>query len=132
MSAPAARRLLAGLGLLCLITGYLVAWPASGALIGLAAAIGLVLVLGRPKQTDLAARAAAACEDPDLMTIWEVAELARTPAKTVVLALHRDGVPRADRLGWRARLPVPMTEIRYQRADITRWLATQHKGPVAN
>lgn len=120
-------RLLAAAGLLSLISGYLTPRPASVILFNLGVLITVVLVVVRPRESDLAAQASAACDDPDLMTAWEAAEVAGEAAKTVVLALDRDGVPRADRLGWRAKLPVPMTRIRYRRADIARWLSTRRE-----
>jgi len=125
MSAVRTRRLLASASLIALLCAYLAPWPASAILFGLGLLIAIALLVRRPTQADLAARASETCESPDLMTIWEVAEASGADVNAVLLALERDGVPRADRLGWRARLPVPMTQIRYRRTDVARWLSAQ-------
>lgn len=122
MSAVGTRRLLASASLIALLGAYLTAWPASAILLGLGLLIAILLLARRPTQADLAAQASESCESPDLMTVWEVAEASGANVNAVLLALERDGVPRADRLGWRARLPVPMTQVRYRRADVAGWL----------
>lgn len=112
-------------GLLSFIAAVLSPWPASIILFCLGVLIAVVLVLLRPKESDLVAQAAEACDDPDLMTVWDVADVSDAPVKAIVLALERDGVPRADRHGWRARLPVAVDRIRYRRADVARWMSAR-------
>lgn len=132
MNAIGVRRSLAIAGLLSLIAGYFTTSPISFILFGLGALLVGILLARRRQESDLAAQASEARGDPSLMTVWEVAEAAGAPAKKIVLALERDGVPRADRLGWRARLPTSMIRIRYWRTDIERWLNTRQENPAAS
>ena len=126
MSSTRTRRLLASASLASLIAAYLTPAPTSVILLGLGLLLAIALMLWRRKEPDLAAQALEVCDNPDLMTVWEVSEASGLPTKTVVLALSRDEVPRADRVGWRARLPVPITQIRYRRTDIARWLGSRN------
>jgi hypothetical protein len=127
MNAVRARRILGAGGVLSLISSGFTPWPISLILFGLGVLIVAVLVVRRPSESDLARQASEACDDPGLMTVWEVAEVADMPRKAVVLALDRDGISRADQRGWRAMLPIPITQIRYRCADVDRWLSTRQE-----
>lgn len=119
------------MGLLSLVIGFVAPWPMSPILIVLGIVIAITLFLTGSNEAELAAQARNANDDPDLMTVWEVAEAAGMPTKSVVRVLNRDGVSRADARGWRARAPVAATKIRYRRSEIARWLDTRERSQAA-
>ena len=119
------RRRLSGIGMLMMLLAFLAPWPASLVLFVAAIVLVLGMVLTRPTAAEIAEKARRTNEDPDLMTVWDVAEVANVSVRSIPRALERDGVPRADAHGWRARLPVGETKLRYRRSDIERWLASR-------
>jgi hypothetical protein len=85
--------------------------------------ITILLVANAPSQEDWGELARRGNDDPDhLMTAYDVADVSGMPLGTVVEALRRDGMPRADVQGWRIWMPVAPHRIRYRRDDVTRWL----------
>lgn len=84
-------------------------------------------ILRPPSETALRDHAEGLNPNPDdEMTLYEVADIAGMSWKDVPRALERAGVSRSDATGWRARLPVVATHIRYRRDEVQRWLDTRN------
>lgn len=116
------RRLAGATGLLALMAAALVPPPFSLISFGAGLVIATALFMLRPSPAGLARQAGEANEDPDLLTVFEVAEMSGLRPAQAAQALDRAEVTRADAVGWRRKLPVRMTNLRYRRADIQRWL----------
>lgn len=108
--------------MLALIAAALLPPPFSLISFGAGLAIAAALFMLRPSSEELERQASEANKDPGLVTVFQVAEMSNLPPGQAVQALDRAGVARADVVGWRRRLPARITDLRYRRAEVERWL----------
>lgn len=82
--------------LLLMVAAILVPPPVSLVLFGAAVVTALALIPLRPRDEQLADYARRANRDPNLVTLYDAAEMCGLSTGETVLALDRAGVPRAD------------------------------------